>query len=165
MTSQTCVQHCSQLMLRSRSEQQGVCLADPLGCRQSREPLSDDDERKAIKSVLEEIFQLEKIIEEIDLVKLVEVIHTQDSEKIDVFSSDLLPPVNWVKLDDIGIGYDWNGVKLAVICAVTHPHLQAAVGLVIGINDARLTLGRIDYADAEAFVAEFSQQPCESLSC
>lgn len=148
MTNTVCVFHCRQLMLRSTSERRGLCQAAPAGCQKYRERSSVSADRQAFEAFLRELFDVDNMAANVDLATLVEAVHAEDNERINAQLRQVLPRADWVRLDAIGIGYDWAGVKIAVVCALTHPHLHAAVGVIVGVNQARLTLGHVERADA-----------------
>jgi len=147
----TCVHHCRHLGLRAHREQSADCPVDALLCQKHRDLMPPDAGRDAITQALVTIFDIEKIPSNVDQLALAQAAIKQDMASVEALLQEALPAVDWIHLDDIGLGHDWSGIRLALIFAAEHPHLQAAVGLVIGANDAKLALGRIDYANPEEF--------------
>lgn len=146
-----CLHHCHHLNVRSQRGQLAGCPIDVLLCRKYRESLPPDTERDAISQALATIFDVDKISDRIDRVVLTEATIQQDLTRVKALLQDALPEADWIRLDDIEFSHDWSGIKLALIFAAEHPHLQAAVGLVIGADDAKLTLGHIAYVNANRF--------------
>lgn len=148
MMKSVCVCHCQQLQLRSTSEEQGVCLAAPINCLKYRQqPATVDDNRQACEVFLRALFDIDNIASHVDVFDLIQAIHTDDRARINTHMREILPGVDWIQLDDISIGSDWGGIKIAIVCSLTHPQLRAAVGLVVGNDSAKLTLGRIEHLD------------------
>ena len=146
--NEVCVHHCPLLQLRSISEEKGVCLAAPVNCQKYRQqPATVESNRHACEVFLHELFDIDHIASYVDLVDLIQAIHTDDKNKINAHLQQVFPSVDWIQLDDVGIGSDWSGVKVAIVCALTHPQLRATVGLIIGHNSATLTLGSIEHLD------------------
>lgn len=139
-----CTHHCHHLRLCPPAEQPGPCLLQQPDCQRYREPPPDTAQRRAGNEILRQIFDVEDIAERVDLPALVEAVHARDEERIEAQLRELLPPARWVQAQGVGLGADWGGVKIAVVCAVTHPRLRAAAGLLIGSGGVRLTLGRIE---------------------
>jgi hypothetical protein len=150
-----CLQHCRYLNLRSDGESPDTCPADSPNCHKYRGLLQPDPEREAIERQLKQIFNPDRVTQRSDLVELAEIILTEDHDAIRHWLNDILPVVDWIRPHYVGIGNDWGGTRIVAVCDIDHPHLRASVGLVVGIDQTRLTLGHIDYADA----AEFCRDP------
>ena len=154
-----CVQHCQQLQLRSTSEQKGVCLATPINCLKYRQqPTEVDDYCHACEEFLQALFDINNIANHVNLIDLIQAVHTDDRERINAYMDEILPVVDWIQLDDIGIGSDWSGVKIAIVCSIAHPQLRAVVGLVVGNDSAKLTLGRVEHLDT-TLISKTIKQP------
>jgi hypothetical protein len=146
-----CVQHCRYLSLSPNDYQTDKCAANSLNCHKYRLRYPADSNRERLEQTLNQLFKPEELGGNADIVELTGAIHARDRETLDKLLKNMAPTVDWIQPAYAGIGNDWGGTKISVVYKIDHPHLQATLGLVLGIARAKLTLGRIDYASAEVF--------------
>lgn len=147
-----CLQHCRYLSLSQNGDQTGFCVDNALNCEKHRKKFRSDPERKAMENTLKQFFRLDQLSDRIDIVELIEAIMAPDKKSLDqLLDNGVSPRADWIQADYAGVGSDWGGTKVSLVYRIDHPHLKAALGLVLNASEVTLTLGRIDYANAAAF--------------